>query len=67
MRSCNIRGSMKNTELNDLRNIMCLRKPEVSVERLSVYNVIEKLTEHSTHRLPCCYTNDVIDMLASQL
>ena len=31
-----------NTELNDLRKIICLRKSEVSVESISVCNVIEK-------------------------
>ena len=32
---------MKNTELNDSRKIICLRKSEVSVERISVCNVTE--------------------------
>ena len=36
---------LKNTELNGLREIICLRKPEVSVER-SVCNIIEELVEH---------------------
>ena len=30
-----------NTELNDLRKIICLRKTQISVERISVYKVIE--------------------------
>ena len=30
------------TKLNDLRKIICLRKSKVSVERISVCNVIEK-------------------------
>ena len=55
--------SMINTELNDLRIILCLRKSEVTVERNSVCNVIEKLMEHGIHCLPCSYTNDVIDLL----
>ena len=28
-----------NTELNDLRNFICLRKSEVSVDRISVCNI----------------------------
>ena len=40
---------IKNTELNNLGIIICLRKPEVSVDRISVCNVIEKLMEHSIH------------------
>ena len=38
----------QNTELNDLRNIICLRK-KFSVERISVYKVTENLVEHSRH------------------
>ena len=34
-----------NTELNDLRKIICLRKTKVSVERISVHKVIENLVE----------------------
>ena len=33
---------MCNTELNDLRIIICLRKSEVTVKRISVCNVIEQ-------------------------
>ena len=51
------------TELNDLRKNICLRKSEGSVERISVYYVIEKLTEHGIHCLPCLYINDVISLL----
>ena len=32
-----------NAELNDERKIICLRKSEVSVERISVCNVTEKI------------------------
>ena len=49
-----------NTELNDLRKIICLRKFEVYVKKVS--NVTEKLVEHSIHCLPYSYTNDVIDI-----
>ena len=49
--------------LNDLRIIICLRKSEVTVENISVCNVIEKLMEHGIHCLPCSGTNDVIDLL----
>ena len=38
-----------NTELNDLVKIICLRKPEVSVERISVCNITENLAEHGIH------------------
>ena len=54
-------------ELIDLTTIICLRKSEVSDERFSVCNVIEKLMEHGIHCLPCSYTNDAIDMLLQQL
>ena len=56
-----------NTELNDLRKIICLRKSEISDEIISVCNVIEKLTEHGIHCLQCSGTNDVIYMLQQQL
>ena len=46
-------------KLNDFRKIICLRKSEVSVEIISVSNVIENLAEHGIHCLPCHYTNDV--------
>ena len=36
---------ISNTELNDLSNIICLRKSEVSVERISVCNVIKILCQ----------------------
>ena len=55
-----------NTELNELRIIICLRKSKVSIERMSVHNVIENFVEHAIHCLPCIYTNDVINMLAKQ-
>ena len=47
-------------ELNDLRKIICLRKSEVSVERISVCSVIENLAEHDIRCLPCICTSDVI-------
>ena len=34
-----------NTELDDLRKMICLRKTSISVERISVYKVIENLVE----------------------
>ena len=52
-----------NMELNDLRIIIRLRKSEVSVERISVCNIIENLADHDIHCLPCSYNNDVINML----
>ena len=36
----------KNTESNDLKKMICLRKTEVCVERITVYKVIETLVEH---------------------
>ena len=41
--------SLKNTELNDLRKIICLRKTYIFVERISVYKVTENLLEHGRH------------------
>ena len=38
-----------NTGLNDLRISIYLRKSEVTVDRISVCNVNEKLMEHGTH------------------
>ena len=65
--------SLFNTELNDLRKIICLRKTKVSVERILVYKVIENLVEFclpcftifsmKLYCLPCIYTNDIIDLL----
>ena len=40
---------MIENKLNDLRIIIYLRKPEVSVERISNRNVIEKLADHARH------------------
>ena len=57
-----MKGHKKNTELNDLKK-NCLRKSEVSVERISVCSVIENLMEHGIHFLKYSYTNDVIDLL----
>ena len=54
---------MYNTEFNDLRKIICLRESEVSVDRISVCDVIKNLAENGIHCLPWSYTNDVIDML----
>ena len=49
--------------LNGLRKIICLRKSENSVERISVCSVLENLAERGVHCLPCFCTNDVIDLL----
>ena len=48
-------GDTYNTELNHLRIIICLRKSEITVGRISDCNAIEKLMEHtlsvsSSHR-----------------
>ena len=45
-----------------MRIIICFRKFEDTVERIYVFNVIEKLMGHGIHCslcLPCSYTNDV--------
>ena len=52
------------TELNDLKKTIYLRKPEGSVERISVCNAIKNLAEHGIHCLQCFYTNDLITMLS---
>ena len=54
---------INNTELNNLRIIICLRKSEVTVEKISVCTDIEKLMEHGIHCLLCSFTNDIIDLL----
>ena len=51
---------LEKMELNDLRIIIYLRKSEVSVERISVCNVIENLMAHGIYYLLCSYTKDVI-------
>ena len=40
----NLHGTylQKNTELNDLGKLVCLRKSEVSVKRVAVCNVVKK-------------------------
>ena len=43
----------QNIKLNDLRKIICFRKSEVSVKRISVGNVIQNLMTHDIHCLPC--------------
>ena len=48
------------TDLNDLRNIIYLRKSEVSVENNSVCG-IENWSSMAC--LPCSYIDDVIDLL----
>ena len=49
------RSNFVNTELHDLRKFGYFRTSEVSVERISVYNVIEKLEEHGIHCLQCSF------------
>ena len=53
----------EDTEVNDPRKMICLRKSEVSVERIPVCNSIENLAEYGIHCLPCSYISDVINML----
>ena len=42
--------SINNIELNDFRIIICLRKSEVTVERISVCNDTEKLAYHNNSK-----------------
>ena len=49
-----------NTELNE--KVICLRKFDVSVERISVCNVGENFAKHGIHCQPCFYSNGVTDM-----
>ena len=53
-----------NTEVNDLRVIICLRKSKVPVDKIFVCNVTEKLMEHGIHCLLCSYTSDDINMIS---
>ena len=46
---------------------MSLRKSEVSVDRISVRNIIENLAEQGIHCLSYSNTNSAIDMLAQEL
>ena len=43
--------------------VVSLRKPEVSVERISICDVTENLVEHGIYCLSCSYTNDGINMI----
>ena len=51
------------TDLNDLRNIICLRKSAVSAKKNLVYNVTENMAKHGIHCPPSSCTNDGTDML----
>ena len=52
----------KETKLNDLRKIICLRYSEVSVEEFQFVMPLQMM-EHDIHSLPCSSTNGVIDLL----
>ena len=53
-----------NTEINDLRIIICLRTSEVSIERVTVCKFIQKnLAEHGIYCLLCYNTYEVIYLL----
>ena len=54
---------MFKSESNDFRKFICLRKYEVSVERISACIVFENLAEHGIYCLPWPYTDDRVDML----
>ena len=55
--------NLKYMEFSELRKNICLRKYQVSVERISVCNVTVKLMEHGIHCLPCSDTS-FIDLLS---
>ena len=46
-----------NTEINDLRKIICFRKYEDSVDSKTIpfCNAIENLAVHGIHSLPCSH------------
>ena len=50
-----------NTELNDLKLLICLRMSKVSVKGITVFNVIEKLAEHGILCLPCSRINKAMN------
>ena len=50
-----------------LKKNICVRKSEVSMKRISGFNVIENLMEHGIHCLPSSYTNDVINVTVKTL
>lgn len=51
--------SVNKTELNNLRMIICLKKSEVSLELISVCNVIENLMEHGIHCLALAFMQEM--------
>ena len=51
---------MINTELNDLRKSICLRKSDLLLRE---FQFVMSLMEQGIHCLPCSYINDVIDLL----
>ena len=55
---------MLKTRNFDLRINICLRKSEVTAERISVCNVIEKLMEHGIHSSMLLY--QLVELLMSQ-
>ena len=52
-----------NTELNELRKIICLKNSEV-YDKKEQFQMSLKLYEHCIHCLPCSCKNDVIDILS---
>ena len=55
--------SKTKTELKCHENYICLKKSEVSDDRISVCNAIANLTEHGILCLLCSNTNGVIKLL----
>ena len=51
-----------------LKIIICLRKSEISVDicRASVYDVIERMTEHGIHCLPLGTTDVIYFTIATE-
>ena len=64
LQQCDVWAAYNKT---DMRIVICFRKSEVTVERMSDCNVIEKMMVHDIRYLPCSYTNTVIDLLPKQL
>ena len=62
-----INVSTYNTKLSYLRKIICLRKSDIFVEKISVPNINENLAEYGKQCLPSIDANDVINLIPTQL
>ena len=53
-------SQINNTELNDLRKIICLRKTNLCLKEKQFLMFLKKLVEHGIHFLLFSYINDII-------